>query len=147
MAAIAKCIDKNIDAAKFQTILEETSTDLGSEGYDTYYGYGLINIEKMIDKLLENTNVFISPVDDEGENVTVTVYNNTDTVSNGVGIAAGFEKNAFKDMKKESISLLPKGTAKISAAKENNIKFMLFESFESLKPLFKTKEYIHKETQ
>ena len=110
---------------------------------DNMVSFTVYNIEKMIDKLLENTKVFISPVDDEGENVTVTVYNNTDTASSGVGIAASFEQNAFKDIKRESISLLPKGTAKISAAKENDIKFMLWESFESLKPLFKTKDYIN----
>lgn len=49
VAAIAKSIYPDLTAEWFMDILKETSEDLGDRGYDTYYGYGLIDAEKIID--------------------------------------------------------------------------------------------------
>ena len=141
MAAIAKCINKDITAIDFQRILEETSEDLGAEGYDTYFGYGLINIEAMIDKMLENDEVFMSPIDDKGDNVTVTVYNNSNSILNAVGIAAEYEDDIFKDMAVTDMTILPSGTVKMSN-KKSKVKFMLWENLITIKPLFKTYIYL-----
>ena len=128
MAAIAKCIDRNITAPQFITLLSQTSRDLGTAGYDTYYGYGLVDIEAMIDKMLEGTPVFMSPIDDKGENVTVTVYNNSTNPLNAVGIAVEYENGVFfKGADTLNINLSSKETAKISKEK-GNIKFMLWDN-------------------
>lgn len=140
MAAIAKCIKGDITAAEFQTLLEETSTDLGATGYDTYYGYGLINIEAMIDKLLENTKVFMSPVDDKGEDATVTVYNNSEATLNATGIAAEYDNNIFQSLRVVDISLLSKETASISCEK-GNVKFMLWQNLREMLPLTQYRQY------
>ena len=139
MAAIAKCIDKNITASGFQTLLEETSTDLGNPGYDIYYGYGLINIEAMVDKMLENTPLFVSPADAGSDSVSVTVYNNSQSLLSAKGFAAGYEDGVLTQMSLSDISLSAKGTAKMTCPKEDNMKFMLWNNSE---PLIRASEYI-----
>ena len=141
MAAIAKCINKDITVAEFQTLLEETSTDLGNEGYDTYYGYGLINVEALIEKMLENTPVFMSPIDVQNAGVEITVYNNSDDLLEAVGIASEYENSILKDMKVTPIELESKGTTKLNCNIGNQVKFMLWDSFVGLRPLFPASEY------
>ena len=139
MAAIAKCIDKNITASGFKAILAETSTDLGSSGYDTSYGYGLINIEAMVDKMLENTPVFMSPVDEADDSVEVTVYNNTQNPLYASGFAAGYKNGVLTQISISDISLSAKYTTKMTCLKEDNVRFMLWDNFE---PLLRVSEYL-----
>ena len=54
LAAIAKQIDPDIDSDGFLSLLKETSNDLGSEGYDTYYGYGYVDAKNIIVALTED---------------------------------------------------------------------------------------------
>lgn len=138
MAAIAKCIDKDISANEFREILEETSTDLGDTGYDTYYGYGLINIEAMIDKMLENTPLFISPVSETADGTEVTVYNNSQNPFVAEGFAAGYENGMLSGITLSDISLSAKETAKMNCLMADSVKFMLWRNFE---PLKKAAEY------
>lgn len=48
-AAIAKSIDPYITPAEFNLVLEACSDDLGDTGYDVEYGWGCLNIQKIID--------------------------------------------------------------------------------------------------
>lgn len=48
-AAIAKSIDPYITPAEFNLVLEVCSDDLGDTGYDVEYGWGCLNIQKIID--------------------------------------------------------------------------------------------------
>ena len=57
LAAIAKSIDTDITIDEFEGILILSSTDLSGAGYDTYYGYGLINIEEAISVMSEKIDV------------------------------------------------------------------------------------------
>lgn len=51
VAAIAKSIYSDLTEAQFEQILIDTSEDLGDEGYDTIYGYGLIDADKIISEV------------------------------------------------------------------------------------------------
>lgn len=53
MAALAKQVNKDMTTDEFEELLIETSTDLGTSGYDVYYGYGLVNIEEFVKALNE----------------------------------------------------------------------------------------------
>lgn len=53
VAAIAKSICPRMTSEQFMDILKNTSEDLGENGYDTSYGYGLIDAEKVIDEVEE----------------------------------------------------------------------------------------------
>jgi len=48
IAALAAALKPFITADDFCEALKETSTDLGITGYDTHYGYGLINAERLL---------------------------------------------------------------------------------------------------
>lgn len=50
-AAIAKQINPDITAPEFIEALKETCTDVHTEGYDIYTGYGAINIEALVNYL------------------------------------------------------------------------------------------------
>ncbi|MBR2885129.1 MAG: S8 family serine peptidase, partial [Clostridia bacterium] len=59
LAAIAKCIKPEINMAQFEEILKTTS---GRNDRDDYLGYGIINCESAIKKLIEGRKIYISPV-------------------------------------------------------------------------------------
>ena len=95
----------------------------------------------MIDKLLENTPVFMSPVNEQSESVEITVYNNSDDLLEAVGIASEFENCAFKNMRLTPIELKKQEITKLNYNKSNNVKFMIWDSFDGLRPLLPTTEY------
>ncbi len=59
MAVAAKSVDNSIDTDKFKNLLKETSTDLGAEGYDTSYGYGLVNFESFASALVASVELVV----------------------------------------------------------------------------------------
>lgn len=53
LGIIAKSLSPNITGPEVKRLFMETSTDLGSEGFDTTYGFGLVNVESFIDGLMK----------------------------------------------------------------------------------------------
>jgi subtilisin family serine protease len=58
-AAIAKQRDKNIDSGAFLTALKRTARDAGPAGYDTSYGNGILDINRLVE-YLQNGSVKIT---------------------------------------------------------------------------------------
>ena len=54
MAVAAKQYDKDITPARFKAALETSSVDAGEKGYDTSYGYGIVDFEAFL-KALQDT--------------------------------------------------------------------------------------------
>lgn len=52
LAALCKSINPSINHDAFLEILKETSSDLGEEGYDNKYGWGLINYSAVLNRML-----------------------------------------------------------------------------------------------
>ncbi|MCH5198325.1 MAG: S8 family serine peptidase [Oscillospiraceae bacterium] len=52
-AALVKSIDPELTPDEFKQLLIDSCTDLGEPGYDEYFGYGLLNIQKMLEIQLE----------------------------------------------------------------------------------------------
>ncbi len=50
VAALARSLDDGINQDFFEKFIKETSTDLGDSSYDNYYGWGLINAKKIVQK-------------------------------------------------------------------------------------------------
>ncbi len=48
VAALARSMDDGITQDYFEKLIKETSTDLGTSSYDNYYGWGLINAQKIV---------------------------------------------------------------------------------------------------
>ncbi len=140
MAAIAKCIDEDITPGEFQNILKTTSAQLGDGVYNTSFGYGLISIQAMIDEMLKDTKVFISPVEKLDAGLRVKIYNNGDKTLTATGIVAKYENKRFVGLSHENVSLLPGETTGLNSEQSNNVKFMLWSGFDNLKPLAAYKE-------
>ena len=60
LAALARSYDENITPEEFTSLLKNTCTDLGDPGYDTSYGYGLINCQKLLKAMSDKAdgNIF-----------------------------------------------------------------------------------------
>ena len=56
LAAMCKSIDPTIDQYRFRELLKSTSRDIGTAGYDTYYGWGIIDYGNMLDALVPEEN-------------------------------------------------------------------------------------------
>lgn len=51
MAVLARCYNSSITFDQFASLLAGSSTDKGDSGYDTSYGYGVINIAAFIEQM------------------------------------------------------------------------------------------------
>lgn len=100
MAALAKQVNKDMTVDEFGELLIETSTDLGDDGYDTSYGYGLVNIEKFTDKLFEKYPFFINVSKD---NSKIRIFNN---YSEAIPMyKAGYSNGAMQSLSKETVPI------------------------------------------
>ena len=69
MAALCLSMKPDLNHTGFEKLIAETSTDLGETGRDNYYGYGLINGEKLLKSL------FVTPTKKlENGKTECTVY-------------------------------------------------------------------------
>jgi uncharacterized protein YjdB/Leucine-rich repeat (LRR) protein len=81
IAALARSVEKSIDAKYFEQLIKETSTNLGTSSRDDYYGWGLINAAKIVDAAkypvvcgVDNSSVYTS-------DKTITFNKGTATLS------------------------------------------------------------------
>ena len=140
VAAIAKCIDNDITAQEFEIILKDTSfiSDNVDETLITYYGYGLIDCERIIDEILKGTRYFISPI----TNKVAKIYNNSGSLLSAIGIVATYDNDKFASVVTQDIDLSPGDITNISYSSNNELtKIMLWNSLDGLKPLYKAQEY------
>jgi len=71
IAALIKAIKPDLLPNEFNNILSTSSTDLGVLGYDVYYGNGLINAEKILERLFKPASVSNFKATYSGANKTV----------------------------------------------------------------------------
>ena len=135
MAAIAKCIDEDITAEGFLSILQKTSVPLGMGANRIYFGYGLIDVQGMVFEMLKNTEYFISPIARTSLGTSVKVFNNTSEYLNAMGIVAEYESGRLTGLDFKSISLPPGKTEVLTSKQINNVNFMLWDSCFNLRPL------------
>ena len=58
-------------------VLTTTAIDLGDEGYDTAYGYGLVSLPEIFSHLLFDTPYFLAPLSKTAGTLSVSFFNNT----------------------------------------------------------------------
>ena len=81
LAAIAKSINPGITPVEFAKLLADTAveTEVDTvEGWDKYYGYGLIDCEAAVKELIKGQIMHISPIwYNKNNTVNTVIYNNT----------------------------------------------------------------------
>ena len=141
IAAIVKCIDREMTAQEFIKLIETTSTEAETDtntGYDFYYGYGIVDAEKIVDEVLKETPVFLSPI----TNNVAKVYNNSDSEIVAKGIVANYTEKGLLNVIFHDVELLPSKIQTIDFLPEGTqTKVMLWDSLETIIPLYQAREY------
>lgn len=148
MAAIAKCIDKDITVQELTEILINTShhpddaEDLEKQ-YDVYYGYGLVDAEKMFDELLKNEKYFLSPISVMNNQINTVIYNNSDAVLIANNIISNYLNNAFENAVITDLDIPPGEYRNIQCElPKDRLKIMIWSNMTTLMPLTPYREFI-----
>lgn len=82
ICALVKGARANINQDDIERMLKYSSTDAGAYGYDEYYGWGIINTEKLI-KMAEGREPYLHPsyltYDAEKKSVKISYFNTANT--------------------------------------------------------------------
>ena len=109
-AAVIKTVDEGVTGEQIKAILAAAAVDKGEEGYDEFYGNGILNLRKSAESLLKDVRCFISPVEDNGKYVFVTVYNPSDEEFKGSFWAGEYLGRRMQKMKVHKLTV-PAGQA------------------------------------
>ena len=130
-AAVMMNIDDEIDLEQIKAVLSTSAADKGAEGYDEYYGYGILNLEGCAKSLLGDTKYFISPAETDGEKISAVVYNNTGEDFSGQFIACEYNNKEMKSLNTNELSLLSVRTAEVKSGLSNySDKYFIWRSLE-----------------
>ena len=130
-------IDNSLDVAAVKNIFMNTSEDLGPQGYDTEYGYGLVNAEAIVNYMLSGKDYFVSPIDTQNENFSeVRVWKNPSVTTYPLGIWASYDNNRITDIKTVSLSFANGSIEILQYSNEyKTLKFFLWYNMKSLLPI------------
>ena len=116
-AAVVKGIRKQTNNADMRLLLKYSSEDLGTVGKDNYYGYGMLNMKKLIKCLTEYTAVpYIPEYNKEKREITLSYLNPKDEVNNTSSVRA-----VVYDKDERLISVSDKISLNISKFSEKSI--------------------------
>ncbi len=137
VAALIKGIKPDLNQAEFMEIIKNTAIDLGDEGRDVKYGYGLIDVELILNYMLKDTTTVVAPIynDYTDTSITVTHYGENPQAYTSIWISDSSDGN-----KTESYTL-EKGQSYSPKYNFDGAKLThyLISSIKQLKPLAKPK--------
>lgn len=140
-AALALSIYGEITPNQFCELLQTTSTDLGEVGYDEYYGYGLINVEKIAEQLINQNEIFMSPINIDGRQYSITIRNNTDSVLSAVNVIYDYDNNTLCKITPLNLNSYEKINVKCYTRVTGNIKSFLWDDLNTINPLTLYRQY------
>ena len=130
-AAIMLSADDTVDDRKFRELIRKTSEDLGAKGYDNLFGWGLINVGRMLGELTAAYPCYISPVNDG----RVLIYNKSENPVNTRALLAGYDEG-FKTAAFSTAIIMPGQKIKLKTEmNEEKAKLLLWDFENGLKPL------------
>lgn len=141
IAAVALSLDEKLTSEEFRQLLIETAEDLGDEGYDIKFGYGLVNEDALISKLMKNIEYYVSPINISDGDAYVLIKNNTENILKASSIFSEYNKKKFIGCSQTQITLLPDKEIIIKAENRNNdISHFLWSGLDNLMPLATKRE-------
>jgi len=146
LAAIVKCADAGIDTEGMMQLLKVSVEDLGAPGYDTTFGYGLVDTELLMKNILAEKDIFVSPISvtAPGE-VSATIYNNTSQTVTCTSIFTANANGAIIDTQQFApVYLSPFESILVSytiPASGKMIRHFLWESTSSMIPLAPVRDF------
>lgn len=111
MIAVMKSVDEDISFCEVKEYLKSSSSipaneSEASEGYCEEYGYGIINLGKCVEMMLKEFSIFISVLDAKGGQSRIFIYNNSDSMFEGVCLWAGFDR-CLRNIEYQQVSIPP----------------------------------------
>lgn len=127
IAALIKEVMPDATTDDIRTILKESATDLGDEGYDTTFGYGLVNVEKIVESISDHIPDLIISDGIKNGVVRIHIHNNSLKVTNATAYLVSYEDNCVSTV--SPISYCPSTTGVTSLSDGNNFNnFLLWDS-------------------
>ena len=139
LAAVAKCMDDSVDGEQFANILAETAVRVDDKEYDTYYGYGIIDCEATMKKVMGDYKAFISPIKTGEDGIYSAVYNNTAKAMTVRCICVYYDATGnFEDCKMVD-ETIDSGDVYIfnNSDSKNDVSYFVWNDFGTLVPLAK----------
>ncbi len=141
IAAVALSMKENLTSEEFRALLTETTEDLGDEGYDVNFGYGLVDESALLNRLMGDIDCYTSPINLRDEDAYVLIRNNTENILNAISIFSKYDNGKFTGFGETQITLLPGKEILIKTARNSDkISHFLWSDFERLVPLATKRE-------
>ncbi|MDY3929747.1 MAG: S8 family serine peptidase [Clostridia bacterium] len=129
--AIMKNVNDEINLDGIKNILSVSSVDKGNEGYDEYYGYGILNMKNCVREIIKDSVCFISPIDKKDGEISAVVYNNTDTDFTGLFITGEYNGKRINTLNKTDLTVSAGKTAEIKEKQSDySVKYYVWNSLE-----------------
>lgn len=139
IAAAALSVKPDLTPEEFTDLLTSTAEDLGDAGYDTSFGYGLVNAGELMNKLL--MDYYVSPVNVVGTEANVVIKNNTGDLLKAMSLMVEYSGGVVIDMKKTELNI-PAGEEKpIRKTIDSNSKVSHFLWDYNFRPLSPGRDY------
>lgn len=141
IAAVALSMNEKLTSEEFRQLLIETAEDLGENDYDVKFGYGLANEDALIDRLMQDIEYYVSPINLNDENAYVLIKNNTENILKASSIFSEYNNDKFVGCNQTQITLLPDKEIIIKTENNSNkISHFLWGDFNNLIPLATKRE-------
>ena len=123
-------------------LLSRTATDLGPEGYDTSYGYGLVNMGAALRQLLPDAKAFLTTVTVQETGAVTTLINREQEPLSAMCVFATYEDGKFTGLSSQPLHLQPREETVLSFPEEDGaIKCFLLSTIETPTPLAPSRTY------
>lgn len=106
--AIIKEVRPECTLQEIKELLKKTSTDLGNEGYDIDYGYGILNLERIVEEISDDIPDFIVSQGIINSKKRIHIHNNSsDSVIANIFFASYGQNNRLENIKMiEEVNLI-----------------------------------------
>jgi len=136
IAAVALSVDKDLTSAEFIQLLTETAEDLGTEGKDVSFGYGLVNETALLNEMMQSIPCYVSPITVTNGEAKVLIKNNMTEPLNAVSLFADYDGRAMMLCKPTTVALKAGGTTNVKQKNSGNkMAHFLWENVKTIAPV------------
>lgn len=139
VAGIIACmldIDQSLSLKDIKAVISETALDLGDEGYDVYYGYGLIDAGAIADRLTGDSDYYVSDLDICPDGFNEIRIKRREGMAAPVGIWSAYSEDAVLDMSFDDMDFVNDVCIMRYKKPENTqLKCFIWDSLAGMKPV------------
>ncbi|MGN0163112.1 MAG: S8 family peptidase, partial [Candidatus Ornithomonoglobus sp.] len=133
-------VNPELTCEQIMSLLSETAADCGDQGWDEQYGYGVIDCEALINRIMEDKDYFISNIykckTDDAYEVRVTQFNIMPE-----WIFAGYEDGRLIGVGEEKVIVNNRINAvRYKKSGIEKIKYFVWDSFDRMNPIERSGE-------